>query len=281
MTRAVLTLDRAVFGYHGTAITQPLDLGILEGQVVAVLGANGSGKSTLVKGVLGLSELLSGSVSIFGAPRARFSEHQRVGYVPQRHTLSGSVRATTREVVGTGLLAARPWWRGVSRRDRDRIDGALDAVDLLDRAGADVATLSGGQHRRVLIARALAGGPDVLLLDEPTAGVDASHQAALATVLRRLAGTGVTMVLVTHELAAMRGVVDRIIEMDAGRVAFDGTPAGYREVAAARAAAAGAASEGHDGHHADHEPEQHHPSGLLGPGPLDRASAPDSIRGEQ
>lgn len=266
----VVRCRAAVFGYQNTPVTRPLNLEIGAGEVVALLGANGSGKSTLVKGLLGLSSVLGGSVELFGTPRGRFREHRRVGYVPQRHTLSGSIRATTREVVSTGLLSARPWWRRASPADHAQVDDALARVDLIDRADTDVATLSGGQQRRALIARALAAGPEVLVMDEPTAGVDAAHQEALAVVLRRLTETGVTMIVVTHELAALRGLVHRIVEMDAGQVAFDGPPDAYAEHRAAQARAAAAHSEttAHDGYHCDEGSTTQTPP-LLGPGPLD------------
>lgn len=279
----VLRCDQARFGYGGRAITAALDLVIDHGHVVALLGANGSGKSTLVKGVLGLSDLIDGSVEILGVPLAKFTTHHRLGYVPQRHTLSSSVRSTTREVVATGLLSSRPWWRRAGRVDAERISAALEVVGLSDRADTDVATLSGGQQRRVLIARALVGGPDVLIMDEPTAGVDAAHQDALAVVLRRLASTGVTMIVVTHELAALRGIVDRIVEMDTGRISFDGTPTAYADHRAALARAADSGSNvqaidhdaidhdpGHGGHHHDDEVVDDPAARLLlGSGPLD------------
>jgi zinc transport system ATP-binding protein len=97
-------------------------------------------------------------------------------------------------------------------------------VGLSDRATADVSTLSGGQQRRVLIARALASEPDVLLMDEPTAGVDTANQQVLSTVLARLRERGTTMVIVTHELSALAGIVSRIVLVQGGRIAFDGTP---------------------------------------------------------
>lgn len=261
---AVVLVRNAVFGYAGRPVTRPLNLRIDAGEVVAVLGPNGSGKSTLIRGLLRLAEVQSGAVELFGTPVGRLRDRSRIGYVPQRHTLSGSIRSTCREVVATGLLAQRPWFRPTSAADRAAVTRALDVVDLADRAETDVATLSGGQQRRVLIARALVASPEVLIMDEPTAGVDAAHQGVLAEVLRRLASTGVTMIVVTHELTALRGVVDRIIEIDSGQVAFDGSPAAYAEhhAALARAADSGA----HDGHHAD---ELSPPASPLAAGPLD------------
>jgi zinc transport system ATP-binding protein len=270
----VLELRRASFGYAGAPVVQDLTLSVGSGEVVALLGPNGSGKSTVVRGVLGLADHLGGEVRLLGTPLEDFEDRHRVGYVPQRHTLTGSVRSTVREVVATGLLAQRPWWRRMTAADRHTVQHALHLVNLADRGDADVATLSGGQQRRVLIARALVAGPEVLLMDEPTAGVDAANQRVLAEVLRRLAETGVTMVVVTHELAALRGTVRRIVELEAGRLCYDGTPEGYavHQAEVVRASSATGRAREHSqpggGHH--HEPEPTHAEApLLGAGPLD------------
>jgi zinc transport system ATP-binding protein len=225
----VVELHRAAFGYRGRPVVTGVDLDVRPGQVLALLGPNGSGKTTLVKGLLGLSEHLSGEVRVLGIPLDRLRERTRIGYVPQRHTLTGGVRATVTEIVATGLLATRPWWRPATAADRRAVLRALETVGLADRARFDVDTLSGGQQRRVLIARALVAGPEILVMDEPTAGVDAASQAVLAGVLQRLGEAGTTMLVVTHELAALRGVVDRIVEMDAGHLAFHGTPQEYAD----------------------------------------------------
>jgi len=223
----VVSARSAAFGYAGRAVVSDLTFEMAPGEVLAVLGPNGSGKSTLVRGLLGLNEHLAGEIEVLGVPVTRRSDRSRLGYVPQRHTLSGSVRSTVREVVSTGRLPHLPWWRPATRHDTQLVDEALATVGLFDRAKADVATLSGGQQRRVLIARALVGEPALLIMDEPTAGVDHVSQEGLVKVLRRLVDTGVTMLVVTHELAALQGVVDHILEMDAGEVRFDGNPTDY------------------------------------------------------
>lgn len=223
----VVQLRSAAFGYRGRPVVSDVDLSVRRGEVVAVLGPNGSGKTTLVKGLLGLSEHLSGQVDVLGSPLARLPDRTRIGYVPQRHTLVGGVRATVSEVVSTGLLARRPWWRPAGRPEREAVRSAVETAGLGDRARFDVDTLSGGQQRRVLIARALVADPEVLLMDEPTAGVDRASQEVLTDVLRRLARAGTTMIVVTHELSALRGIVDRIVEVDSGHLTFDGTPQRY------------------------------------------------------
>ncbi|MEO9151650.1 MAG: metal ABC transporter ATP-binding protein [Lapillicoccus sp.] len=221
-TPPIISLRSATFGYADRAVVSDVTLDVRLGEVVAVLGPNGSGKSTLVRGLLGLTEHLGGDLELFGVPRERFHDHARVGYVPQRHTLSTSVRATAEEIVATGRLVRQSWFGRPNREDQSVIDRALEVVGLADRARADVTTLSGGQQRRVLIARALASQPDVLVMDEPTAGVDSASQHVLAQVLGRLAAQGVTMLIVTHEMDAFLDVVTRVVVVDDGHVAFDG-----------------------------------------------------------
>ncbi|MEO7060510.1 MAG: metal ABC transporter ATP-binding protein [Lapillicoccus sp.] len=263
-TTPIISLRSASFGYADRAVVSDVTLDIDTGEVVAVLGPNGSGKSTLVRGLLGLTEHLGGDLELFGTPRAQFRDHARVGYVPQRHTLSSSVRATAEEIVATGRLVRQSWFGRPNREDQAVIDRALEVVGLADRAATDVSTLSGGQQRRVLIARALASQPDVLIMDEPTAGVDTASQHVLAEVLGRLAAEGVTMVMVTHEMDAFVDVVTRVIVIDDGRVTFDGSCAEFERQS----------MDGLDTHHAHHQDDEQPTAprlpGIPSAGPLDQ-----------
>lgn len=248
MTTPVIEMRSAAFGYAESVVVSDVTLDVAPGEVVAILGPNGSGKSTLIRGLLGLGSQLSGDVQLFGMPRADFRDFTRLGYVPQRHTLATSVRATVQEIVAIGRLPHQRWWApwaARSKEDNRIIAGALDVVGLADRATTDVTTLSGGQQRRVLIARALAAQPDVLIMDEPTAGVDAASQQVLADVLARLAARGTTMLIVTHELDALADVVSRVVVVQDGHVAFDGSPAQF----ASRTADLAMASTRQDQHH--------------------------------
>jgi zinc transport system ATP-binding protein len=261
-TPPLVRLRSASFGYADRTVVSEVDLTVHEREVVALLGPNGSGKSTLVRGILGLSARQGGDVELFGTPLDDFDQHTRLGYVPQRHSLSASVRATVTEIVEVGRLPHRPWWKPATREDRTIVRGAIADVGLADRAHEEVASLSGGQQRRVLIARALAGRPDMLVMDEPTAGVDHASQEALAVVLQRLADRGTSMLVVTHELAALEGVVNRIVCLDAGHVDFDGTPARYAQHLRRHAV-------GSDHHHPDDDaPRRGH---VIGAAPLDPA----------
>jgi len=218
----VVRLRGASIGYDERPVVRGVDLDLAPGEVLALLGANGSGKSTLVKGILGLARVLSGSVELFGVPAHEFHDRFRIGYVPQRHTAGGTIPATVREVVSSGRLSRSRWWARPGAADREAVERALRVVGLEDRARSSLAELSGGQQRRVLIARALAGGPEVLVMDEPTAGVDASSRRALAATMRRLVDEDVTMLVVTHEVGPMAALITRSIVMHEGRVSYDG-----------------------------------------------------------
>lgn len=221
---AVVEARDVTVAIAGRPVLRGNDLTVHEGEFVALMGANGSGKTTLVRALTGLRPLTSGSISLFGTPLAEFHEHQRIGFVPQRGTATGGVPASVREVVASGRVTRRGLLRPPGRADRAAIDDALQVVGLADRANDGISTLSGGQQQRVLIARALAGEPDLFFLDEPTAGVDLPNQQALADCLGVLSGRGATVVLVAHELGPMAPLVDRAVVMRDGRIDYDGPP---------------------------------------------------------
>lgn len=239
---AVIRLVAGTAGYDGRPVLRDVDFDLAAGEVVALLGANGSGKSTLVRALLGLVPLEHGALELFGVPAERFRDRWRIGYVPQRYTAASGVPATVREVVATGRLPHRRPFVPARAPDREAVEAAIATVGLAEEASSDVARLSGGQQRRVLIARALAGEPEVLVMDEPTAGVDLDSQQILAGTLRELVGTGRTLLLVAHELGPLEPLIDRVVLLRDGQVAYDG-PAADR---AARLA-------GDDGHHHAHE----------------------------
>jgi len=219
----IRTLDVAV-ELGGRPVIRGIDLSVTAGEVVAVLGANGSGKSTLVRTVLGLVPTVRGDVHLFDTPLARFKSWHRVGFVPQRATATSGVPATVGEVVAAGRLSRRTPFMPMRRADKAAVAAAVDAVGLSGRLGEGVSTLSGGQQQRVLIARALAGEPDLLVLDEPTAGVDLQSQEAFADALRGLMTRGATIVLVAHELGPLADLVGRAVVMRDGRLTYDGPP---------------------------------------------------------
>ncbi|MEU9606927.1 metal ABC transporter ATP-binding protein [Streptomyces sp. NPDC048057] len=219
----VIALRGARAALGARPVLRGVDLTVEHGEVVALLGANGSGKSTAVRAVIGRVPLTEGRVELFGTELRRFRQWARVGYVPQRTSAASGVPATVREVVTSGRLS-RTRLGLLSRADRAAVDRAIDLVGLGDRAKESVEALSGGQHQRVLIARALASEPELLIMDEPMAGVDLASQEVLASTLREQVAAGTTVLLVLHELGAIEPMIDRAVVLRDGCVVHDGPP---------------------------------------------------------
>ncbi|CAK7284715.1 metal ABC transporter ATP-binding protein [Streptomyces misionensis] len=204
-------------------VLRGIDLTVRRGEVVALLGANGSGKSTAVRTVIGQVPVTAGTVELFGTPRPAFRDWARVGYVPQRTTAAGGVPATVTEIVSSGRLA-RTGFGPFRAGDRQAVRDALERVGMADRAKDAVTALSGGQHQRVLIARALVGRPELLIMDEPMAGVDLASQEILARTLEAQVEAGTTVLLVLHELGPLEPLIDRAVVLRDGCVLHDGPP---------------------------------------------------------
>ncbi|WP_432125822.1 metal ABC transporter ATP-binding protein [Streptomyces sp. bgisy082] len=220
---AVVSVRGATAALGGRPVLRGVDLTVHRGEVVALLGANGSGKSTAVRSVIGQVPLTSGTIELFGTDRKRFRDWARVGYVPQRTTAASGVPATIREVVTSGRLSRRRFGL-LAKQDRAAVERAIALVGLADRAGDSVDALSGGQHQRVLIARALASEPELLIMDEPMAGVDLASQEILAATLREQVAGGATVLLVLHELGPLEPLIDRAVVLRDGCVVHDGPP---------------------------------------------------------
>ncbi len=221
----LLRADRVRFGYARHAVIDDVSLVVRSGEFVALVGPNGSGKSTLLKLLLGALHPQEGSVELFGVAPEELGDRRRLGYVPQRPTLASEVPATVAEIVATGRLKERGWWRAPSGADREAVTHALESVDLADLADEPINELSGGQQQRVFIARAFASDPELLVLDEPIAGVDAEAQRRFRdSLVHMVEEHGAGVLLVSHELSAVAHDVDRVVVLK-GAVLFDGTPA--------------------------------------------------------
>ena len=224
MTAPVIETSALGVVLGGRPIVRDVDLLVRRGEIVAITGANGSGKSTLVRALLGLNPTAHGALALFGTPADRFRHWHRIGYVPQRSTIAQGVPATIAEVVGSGRIARRRPFMPMRAADRTAVANAIAAVGLADRTQHTISTLSGGQQQRVLVARALAVEPDLLVLDEPNAGVDLASQQEIADTLREMALSGLTIVVVLHELGPLAPLIDRVVNLRDGRVVYDGPP---------------------------------------------------------
>lgn len=222
---AVLTADNLSFAYDDDLVLADIGFSLTAGEFVALVGPNGSGKSTLLRLLLGLLRPATGQVELFGGPPRELDERGRLGYVPQRGRLTPELPTTVREVVAGGRLSRRAWWRPPTSADRQAVDHALAAVALTELGDRLVTELSGGQQQRALIARALVADPELLILDEPVAGVDAQSQRLFRDSLVHLVDRHrTTVLLVSHELGAVAADLDRVIVLKQ-RVLFDGAPA--------------------------------------------------------
>lgn len=218
-------LDGVSFGYRpGQRVLEGVDLKLGEGEFVAVAGPNGGGKTTLVRILLGLERPSEGRALLYGEPAHRFSKRKTLGYLAQRSVLGGDAPATVREVVSAGRLAAGGLIGPLRRRDRELAAEAIARVGLEEHADSPVRTLSGGMQQRAFIAKALAGEPSLLVLDEPTTGVDVESQESLAALLDGLhSDLGVTIVYVSHEFGAVESFVQRLVLVRRS-IVFDGPP---------------------------------------------------------
>jgi zinc transport system ATP-binding protein len=214
------------FGYDPRRpVLADVSLAIPEGQFVAVAGPNGGGKTTLSRLIVGLDQPQAGKVRLFGGPVEAASRCGLVGYLPQRAQLGIEAPATVREVVSAGRVTRRRLLGPLTAEDRDAVVAAVARVGLTEQVDEPVTSLSGGQQQRAFIAKAIVAQPRLLILDEPTTGVDADAQDALAALLARLHGElHVTILYVSHEFGAVEHVAERLLLVRGG-IAFDGSPA--------------------------------------------------------
>jgi zinc transport system ATP-binding protein len=213
------------FSYgQGPPVLSGVDLAIKRGQFVAIAGPNGGGKTTLLRLLLGIERPTRGKVLLFGEPAHGFSRREAIGYLAQRAQLGVGAPATVREVVAAGRLPRVGLLGRAGREDRELIEHSIERVGLTGVAQRPLARLSGGQQQRAFIAKALATEPELLVLDEPTTGVDVEAQEAFAALLDRLhRELGVTILYVSHEFGAVERFVERIVLVRGG-VIFDGSP---------------------------------------------------------
>ena len=216
----VIDLAGVTFGYAATPVVEDVSLTVDPGEYVAVVGPNGSGKSTLLRLLLGLLEPDVGTASLFGEPADRFDDGERIGYVAQHASAAKGMPVTVREVVKMGRFPHVGFGR-LSGADWAAVDDALATVGMAALADRRIAQLSGGQRQRAFIARALASDADLLVLDEPTVGVDAESVDAFYDLLSTLNADGITVLLIEHDLGAVVEHADRVVCLNR-EVYFDG-----------------------------------------------------------
>lgn len=210
--KPVISLENLSVGYARKAVLESVNAKILEGDAIGLLGANGSGKTTLLRTVGGILKPLAGNI------RFETGERPVTGYVPQRESLDQSFLLSNLEVVEMGLCGRVRPGRFLGRAEREAAMQAMERTGAANLAHKRFAEISGGQKQRVLIARALVADPDLLLLDEPTAGVDAPAVKAITELLQSLNRNGLTIVMVNHDLPVVRAVARTVWWVREGKV---------------------------------------------------------------
>lgn len=201
-----------------------VDLTLAPGRVVGLLGMNGSGKSTLFAALMGSVKPLAGSIRLFGGEPAAARKANLVSYVPQSESVDWDFPVSVADVVMMGRYGRQGWTRRVRPADRRAVTEALERVGLTELADRQIGELSGGQRKRVFVARGIAQEAQLLLLDEPFAGVDTGSERTIAALLRSLADEGRGILISTHDLAAVPELCDEVVLLQ-NRVLFHGPPA--------------------------------------------------------
>ena len=200
-----IRFDETWFAYDSVPVVRDINFSIMPGEFAAILGPNGSGKTTLMKLALGLLKPSSGRVLLFGEPSDNFTDWHRIGYVPQRiQTTEYRFPASVREIVQFGAYSGFSFFPSFKHNENSRVDDAMELAGIRELAGRRVSDIAVGQQQRMLIARALVRRPDLLVMDEPVAGVDAAGEDQFHSMVRRLnRDLGITIVMVSHDIGAV------------------------------------------------------------------------------
>ncbi|WP_027407823.1 metal ABC transporter ATP-binding protein [Anoxybacteroides tepidamans] len=211
-TETVLQVDHVSFRYEKENVLEDVTFSVPKGAFLGLVGPNGSGKSTLLKCILGLLKPQNGSISLFGTPIAAFKEWHRVGFVSQKaNSFNTGFPATVYEVVASGLTAKLGLFRFLKEKEKQAVREAIAAVGMSEFANQNIGELSGGQQQRVFIARAIVSNPELLILDEPTVGVDVQHVQNFYNMLDELnQRLGITLILVTHDIGTITEKVTHV-----------------------------------------------------------------------
>ncbi|WP_409346422.1 metal ABC transporter ATP-binding protein [Paenibacillus sp. MBLB4367] len=217
----VVTLEDVSFSYEQRPVIDGLNFAVLQRDFVGLVGSNGAGKTTLLRMIVGLVKPDRGQIKLFGEPLNRFKDWERIGYVPQKNAFNPLFPATVHEVVMSGLYGRKTMFRRMTRSDIKRCDEALEVMNISDLSGKRIGQLSGGQQQRVFLARALINNPDLLILDEPTVGIDTETQEGFFHMIRHMhLHHHITFLMVSHDLDMLKSYLGNEPQQQAGKLKF-------------------------------------------------------------
>lgn len=217
----VVELSDISFSYENKKVIDHLSFRIRQRDFVGIVGSNGAGKTTLMRIIVGLIKPTSGEVKLFGEPIGQFREWNKIGYVPQKQSFNPLFPATVREVVLSGLYGRSSMFKRISKSDLLKCSEALDVLNIADLADRRIGQLSGGQQQRAFLARALVNNPELLILDEPTVGIDAETQESFFHLIRHMHHHHhITFLMVSHDLDMLKSYLGTEPIQDAGKIQF-------------------------------------------------------------
>lgn len=217
----IVTIDNVSFSYDQRQVISGLNFSVLQRDFVGLVGTNGAGKTTLLRMIVGLVKPDAGQIKLFGEPVQRFKDWERIGYVPQKNAFNPLFPATVREVVLSGLYNRKRLFRRTTRDDLKRCSDALEVMSIADLADARIGRLSGGQQQRAFLARALINNPDLLVLDEPTVGIDTQTQESFFHMIRHMhLHHRITFLMVSHDLEMLKSYLGTEPLQQSGNLKF-------------------------------------------------------------
>ncbi|OOR20414.1 metal ABC transporter ATP-binding protein [Bacillus mycoides] len=250
----ILEIEGLTFRYEDRNVLEDINLQVPKGAFLGLVGPNGSGKSTLLKCLLGVLKPKQGSIRLFGIDSKKFKEWNKVGYVSQKaSSFNSGFPATVFEVVSMGLVSKKGLFRFFTKDDNAKVEKAIADVGMSEFRGRNIGELSGGQQQRVFIARALVSDPELLILDEPTVGIDVKNVASFYEILEDLnKRLGITLILVTHDMGAVTEKVTHVTCLNQ-HLHFHGNVEKFRELEDAEMSIL----YGHHVHRLEHEHGHH------------------------
>ncbi|MGN0182029.1 MAG: metal ABC transporter ATP-binding protein [Candidatus Ornithomonoglobus sp.] len=210
MAKEIIKVENLTFEYPDQAVLKNVSFTLQKGDFLGIIGANGAGKSTLIKLILGLLKQDSGSIELFGTELSKV--RSRVGYVSQKaNSFNSDFPATVREVVRANLFPLKGLFRRYTKDDEKKVDEALALVGMTEYKNKLVGSLSGGQQQRVFIARALVSKPELLLMDEPTVGIDAASVREIMEIIEKLNNDGMTIIMTNHDTPTLLKSANKLL----------------------------------------------------------------------
>ncbi|WP_336786975.1 metal ABC transporter ATP-binding protein [Paenibacillus sp. MMO-177] len=217
----IITLENVSFSYQNQTVHKGLNFSVKERDFIGLIGSNGAGKTTLLRMIVGLLKPESGTIRLFGQPVSQFKDWDRIGYVPQKNSFNPLFPATVREVVLSGLYSRNKLFRKITKADQKKCDDALHAMNIEDLAMKRIGELSGGQQQRVFLARALINNPSLLILDEPTVGIDSETQAGFFHMIKHMhQHHNITFLMVSHDMEMIRSYLGQQPAAESGKLKF-------------------------------------------------------------